>query len=147
MTLNRRSFLSLSAALGLLPLNQAWATEAEAKRVIDALVGSAFIKTGRVKLDIPPLVENGNLVSMKVSVESPMTEQDFVKAIHIIAEGNPLPNIISFYLDYRAGRAQIESRIRLAESQRVIALAQMNDGSFHQGFANTLVTLSACTEV
>ena len=84
---------------------------------------------------------------MTVAVDSPMTANDYVKAIHIVAEGNPLPNIISFYLSARSGRATVQSRIRLSNSQRVLAIAEMSDGSFHQGFANTLVTLSACTEV
>jgi len=143
----RRQFVGVIAATGLLPLSDALATPDDAKAAIDKIVGSSFVKTGKVKLDIPPLVENGNLVAMKVSVDSPMTAIDFVKVIHIIAQGNPLPNIISFYLTNRSGRATIQSRIRLSESQRVVAIAQMSDGSFYQGFADTLVTLSACTEV
>jgi sulfur-oxidizing protein SoxY len=70
-----------------------------------------------------------------------------VQAIHIVAEGNPLPNVVSFYLSPRAGRAVITTRIRLGDSQRVRAIAQMSDGSFWQGHAETLVTLAACTEV
>jgi sulfur-oxidizing protein SoxY len=100
-----------------------------------------------VDLEIPPLVENGNSVVMKVAVESPMTENDFVRAIHIVAEGNPLPNIVSFQLSHRSGRAAVTTRVRLNDSQRVWAIAQMSDGSFWQGHASTLVTLAACTEV
>ena len=114
--------------------------------VIAKIVGSQVPKDGRVKLVIPPLVENGNLVVLKVSVESPMTAQDYVKAIHVIAEGNPLPNIFSAFLTPRSGTANITTRVRLAETQRVWAIAQMSDGSFWQGYAETLVTLSACTE-
>ena len=143
----RRRFIGLSLSLGLLTFAKANASEEEAQKALENIVGKAFVKTSRVKLDIPPLVENGNLVPMTVVVDSPMTANDYVKAIHIIAEGNPLPNIISFYLSARSGRAMVQSRVRLSNSQRVLAIAEMSDGSFHQGSANTLVTLSACTEV
>jgi sulfur-oxidizing protein SoxY len=76
-----------------------------------------------------------------------MTANEYFKAIHILAEGNPLPNISSWYFSARSGRARVQSRVRLSNSQRVLAIAEMSDGSFHQGSANTLVTLSACTEV
>ena len=146
---SRRRWLSalsfFSAAAWLSPL-LALAKKPEAMAAIASIVGSNTPKDGRVKLVIPPLVENGNLVVLKVSVDSPMTEQDYVKAIHVIAEGNPLPNIFSAYLTPRSGAANITTRVRLAETQRVWAIAQMSDGSFWQGYAETLVTLSACTE-
>jgi sulfur-oxidizing protein SoxY len=95
---------------------------------------------------IPPLVESGNLVVLKVAIESPMTASDYVKAVHIISEGNPLPNIFTAYFTPRSGRADVTTRVRLADSQRVWAIAYMSDGSYWQGYADTLVTLSACTE-
>jgi sulfur-oxidizing protein SoxY len=147
MMTDRRTFLAMSTALGLAPWVGTQATEAEAAQAIKQIVGSAKIRTGRVDLEIPPLVENGNSVVMKVAVESPMTENDFVRAIHIVAEGNPLPNIVSFQLSHRSGRAAVTTRVRLNDSQRVWAIAQMSDGSFWQGHASTLVTLAACTEV
>ena len=113
---------------------------------IRLIVGANTVYDGRINVVIPPLVENGNLVVLKVAVESPMNDSDYVKAIHIIAEGNPLPNIFSAYLTPRSGRANITTRVRLAESQRVWAIAEMSDGSFWRSYANTLVTLSACTE-
>jgi sulfur-oxidizing protein SoxY len=124
----------------------AFAKKEDADKTIQAITGGAKINQGRVTLVIPPLVENGNLVVLKVSVESPMTANDYVKAIHVIAEGNPLPNIFTAYLSPRSGSANITTRVRLADSQRVWALAQMSNGSFWQGSAETLVTLSACTE-
>ena len=106
-----------------------------------------LIKDGKVTLTIPPLVENGNLVVLKVSVDSPMNANDYVKAIYVIAEGNPLPNIFTAYFTPRSGTANITTRVRLADSQIVWAIAQMSNGSFWQGSAETLVTLSACTEL
>ncbi len=147
MTINRRIFvLSAGVASGLTSRN-ALATVADATQAVDKILGNKKATMGRVTLVIPPLVENGNLVTMKVSVVSPMTPIDYVQAIHIVAEGNPLPNVVSFYLSPRAGRAVITTRIRLGDSQRVRAIAQMSDGSFWQGDASTLVTLAACTEV
>jgi sulfur-oxidizing protein SoxY len=92
------------------------------------------------------LVESGNLVVLKVEIDSPMTVSNYVKSVHVIAEGNPLPNIFTAYFTPRSGRADLTTRVRLAESQRVWAIAQMSDGSFWQDHADTLVTLSACTE-
>lgn len=148
--LSRRLYLS---ALGLLGISS-WivpsltvAKKLEAMEAIAKIVGSSPIRDGRVKLIIPPLVESGNLVVLKLSIESPMTENDYVKAVHVIAEGNPLPNIFTAYFTLRSGRAELTTRVRLADSQRVWAVAQMSDGSFWQGYADTLVTLSACTEL
>ncbi|WP_215334729.1 SoxY-related AACIE arm protein [Polynucleobacter sp. AP-Ainpum-60-G11] len=148
--LSRRMYLS---ALGLLGIS-GWivpsltvAKKSEAMDAIAKIVGSNTIRDGRVKLVIPPLVESGNLVVLKLSVESLMTANDYVKAVHVIAEGNPLPNIFAAYFTPRSGRAELTTRVRLADSQRVWAIAQMSDGSFWQGYADTLVTLSACTEM
>jgi len=138
--------MSAAAACALPALN-AFATVDDATQAVNKILGGQTAKVGRVTLEIPPLVENGNLVTMKVSVQSPMTQADYVRAIHVVAEGNPLPNVVSFFLSPRAGRAAITTRIRLGDSQRVRAIAQMSDGSFWQGDAATLVTLAACTEV
>jgi len=147
VTINRRALVFSAAVASGLPSLNALGAVADATQAIEKIVGNKKVSRGRVTLVIPPLVENGNLVTMKVSVESPMTKTDYVQAIHIVAEGNPLPNVVSFYLSPRAGRAAITTRIRLGDSQRVRAIAHMSDGSFWQGDASTLVTLAACTEV
>ena len=151
--MHRRHWLQRIQKLGLFTLG-AWfspsivfAKKEDADEAIQKITGNAKIQEGRVTLTIPPLIENGNLVALKVSVQSPMTANDYVKAIHVIAEGNPLPNIFTAYLTPRSGTANITTRVRLADSQRVWAIAQMSNGSFWQGSAETLVTLSACTEV
>src|SRR5689334_21715543 len=110
------------------------------------VVGEALIRTGKVKLDIPPLVENGNTVPMTVSVTSPMTPEDYVKSIHVFNEKNPQPNMGNFYLTPSAGRAQISTRIRLADTQKVVAFARMSDDSFWSASVDVVVTLAACTE-
>src|ERR1700755_204989 len=129
----RRTFLEVAggaAVAGTLPivtLRSAEATPAMLPTAIRNVVGEAPIRTGKVKLDIPPLVENGNTVPMTVSVTSPMTADDYVKSIHVFNEKNPQPYIGNFYLGPAAGRAQVATRIRLADSQKVVAIAQMSD--------------------
>ena len=146
----RRIFLHLAgqaALAGAIPLLQsAEATPAMLAAAIRNVVGEAPVHTGKVKLDIPPLVENGNTVPMTVSVASPMTTDDYVKSIHVFNEKNPQPNIGNFYIGPWAGRAQVSTRIRLADSQKVVAIAQLSDGSFWSASADVVVTLAACTE-
>jgi len=86
------------------------------------------------------------VVSLTVSVDSPMTDTDYVKAIHIFNERNPQPNVIGAYLGPRAGRASLSTRIRLADTQNVIAIAELSDGSFWSESVNVIVTLAACVE-
>jgi sulfur-oxidizing protein SoxY len=113
---------------------------------MSAVLEGATPREGRVKIELPPLVENGNTVPFKVSVESPMSERDHVRSIHVFNEKNPQPNIGDFFLGPRSGRASVSTRIRLADSQTVVALAQMSDGSWWSGAANVIVTIAACTE-
>ncbi len=148
----RRDFLGLAGgaaglcALPVVTLRPAEATPAMLAVAIRNVVGEGRVNDGRVKLDIPPLVENGNTVPMTVSVLSPMTADDHVKSIHVFNEKNPQPNIGNFYLGPRAGRAQVSTRIRLADSQKVVAIAHLSDGSFWSASADVVVTLAACTE-
>ena len=148
----RRRFLGLagSAAIGgavpIVTVRPAEATPAMLATAIRNVVGEAELHTGKVKLDIPPLVENGNTVPMTVSVASPMTPDDHVKSIHVFNEKNPQPNIGNFYLGAQAGRAQVSTRIRLADSQKVVAVARLSDGSFWSTSVDVVVTLAACTE-
>jgi sulfur-oxidizing protein SoxY len=149
----RRRFLidtaALAGAAGIwLPLatGPASATPASMRAAIRRVVGETPITKGRVKIDLPPLIENGNAVSLTVAVESPMSVEDHVKAIHVFTEKNPQPNVISVQLGPRAGRATFSSRIRLADSQKVIAIAQMSDGSFWSDEIEVIVTLAACLE-
>ena len=139
--------LAGALALGpLLRIEHARATGAEMQAAVRAIVGEAQVNVGRVALDVPPLVENGNTVPLTVAVESPMTAADHVKAIHVFNEKNPQPDVASFYLGPRNGRATVSARIRLADSQQVVAIAQMSDGSFWSDTADVLVTIAACTE-
>jgi sulfur-oxidizing protein SoxY len=148
----RRQFLGLAggaAVLGAVPIvtvRPVEATPAMLAAAIRNVVGEAEVRSGKVKLDVPPLVENGNTVPMTVSVSSPMLPDDYVKSIHIFNEKNPQPNIGNFYLGPHAGRAQISTRIRLADSQKVVAIARLSDDTFWSASVDIVVTLAACTE-
>ncbi len=119
---------------------------AATQEAIRRVVGTARINKGKVTLDLPALVDNGNAVSLAVRVDSPMTEAEHVKAIHVFTEKNPQPDVAAFHLGPRAGRASVATRIRLADTQTVIAICELSDGSFWSGSANTVVTLAACLE-
>jgi sulfur-oxidizing protein SoxY len=137
-----------AAAFGvpLVYVRRAQATPELMKAAVHRLIGEAPVRQGRVTLDIPPLVENGNTIAMSVAVDSPMTEADYVKAIHVFNEKNPQPDIISVHLGPRAGKAAFSSRIRLADSQNVLAIAEMSDGSLWSDTAEVIVTIAACLE-
>ncbi len=152
----RRHFLaaaaSVAAAAALPPPVFAQATrdlrgtEKDMLAAIAKATGGRPVTTGRVKLDVPPLVDNGNTVALSVTVDSPMTAADHVKAIHVFSERNPEPVVMSFHLGPRAGRAQVATRVRLADTQTLVAVAQMSDGSFWSGSAPTVVTIASCLE-
>lgn len=113
---------------------------------IRKVTGGAPVKDGKVKLEIPPLSENGNSVSLTVTVESPMTAKDYVKSINIFAEKNPQPNVINATLGPRSGRPTLQTRIRLADTQDVIVIAELSDGTFWRDTGNVIITLGACLE-
>ena len=143
----RRTVLTAIGGAGLVfAVRPAKATPETMKSAIRQIVGEAAVKPGRIKLDLPPLVENGNTVAMAVSVDSPMTAKDYVKAIHVVTEKNPQPNVISVKLGPRTGKAEIQTRVRLADTQTVIALCEMSDGSFWSDKLDVIITLGACLE-
>jgi sulfur-oxidizing protein SoxY len=144
----RRQFLGIAggAVLGVVTVRPAQATPATMAAAMRSVTGSAVVRTGKVKLDIPPLVENGNTVPMTVSVTSPMTADDYVKSIHVFNEKNPQPNMGNFYLNPRSGRAQVSTRIRLADTQKITAIARLSDDTFWSVSVDVVVTLAACTE-
>jgi sulfur-oxidizing protein SoxY len=148
---SRRDMLKAGTALalggaGVVALRPSEAVSATMNDAVAQVTGGGAVKRGRVKLDIPPLVENGNTVPCTVTVESPMTAADHVKAIHVFSEKNPQPNVFSAQLGPRAGRAMVSTRIRLADTQTVTAIAQMSDGSFWSDRLDVLITLGACLE-
>jgi len=133
-------------AVAQLPANIAELRRAALEGAQRKIAGDAPVRAGRVKIDIPPLIDNGNTVPITVTVESPMTEADHVKAIHILTEKNPQPFVIGAHLGPRSGKARFSTRARIADTGKVIAIAQMSDGSFWSETTSVVVTLSACLE-
>ncbi len=146
-SLLRRAVGAVASGAGLLLLTRpASATPEALQAVIARFTGGASVETGRVKLQIAELVENGNAVPVTVSVDSPMTSPDHVKRIALFNERNPLPDVAIFELSPVNGRAEVGTRMRLATSQTVVAMAQLSDGSFWQHRVDVIVTLAACIE-
>jgi sulfur-oxidizing protein SoxY len=151
-TTRRRFLAAAGGAIGALGAAQflavrpATATPASMAAAIREAIGEAQVRPGKVKLDLPPLVENGNTVPLTVTVDSPMTAANHVKRVHIFNEKNPEPSIVTFHLGPRSGRASISTRIRLADTQSVVAIAELSDGSFWSDSVDVIVTIAACTE-
>ena len=143
----RRQLLVAAAGVGVAALvPKADATESTMADAIRQLIGDAAVETGKVKLELPSIVENGNTVPLSVSVDSPMTEAEHVESIHIFNQKNPQPYVATFHFGPRAGKARVATRVRLADSQKIVAIARLNDGSFWCHSADVIVTLAACTE-
>jgi sulfur-oxidizing protein SoxY len=146
---SRREFLIGSVGIGLasaLPVESASATPAMLEEAIRNVIGEANLQAGKITLEVSPLVENGNTVPVTIIADSPMSKADHVKAIHVFNEKNPQPHVISITLGPRAGKARIATRIKLADTQRIVGIAEMSDGSFWTGEANVIVTIAACVE-
>jgi sulfur-oxidizing protein SoxY len=146
---SRRQMFGAIAGAGIaatIRIEPARATPASMKEAIRNVVGEAEVTKGKVHIDVPVLVDNGNSVPLTVDVESPMTPNDHVKAIYVFNELNPLPNVISAYFGPRSGRAKLSTRFRLADTQTIMAIAELSDGSFWSASADVVVTLQACLE-
>jgi len=148
----RRQFLVLAcgaaagAAQAQLPPNIEALRKAALQQAVRKVTGDAPVRRGKVQLNVPPLIDNGNSVALSVDVESPMTSAEHVRAIHVFTEKNPQPYIITAHLGPRAGRARITTRARIADTGTVMAIAEMSDGSFWSDSVSVVVTLSACAE-
>jgi sulfur-oxidizing protein SoxY len=140
MILPRRRFVLFAACC---TVSAAGATPSEVAALIQALAGDAPVKDGLIHLDLPVMVENGNSVAMTVSVADPPSP---VESIHVFAEGNPLPRVAVFRFGPRSGAPRVATRMRLATSQTVIAIAQLRDGTCWRDSVDLLVTLAACIE-
>jgi sulfur-oxidizing protein SoxY len=145
--MKRRELIGAAIGLaGAVWVRDAAANAGELAAAIKQFAAGAPVTEGRVEFDIAPLVENGNTVPITVRVQSAMSEAEHVKAIAIFNESNPQRDVANFYLGPRAGRATVATRIRLATSQQLVAVAKMSDGSCWSKTVDVLVTLAACVE-
>ncbi|GGE60787.1 SoxY-related AACIE arm protein [Massilia psychrophila] len=143
---SRRKALAGLGALLLVPVGPACATPEKMAAAIDAFTGAATPRRGGITLEVASLVDNGNTVPITVRVDSPMTAIDHVAAIAVFNERNPETGVAVFTLGARAGKAEVSTRIRMATSQKLVAVARMSDGSFRIHSADVVVALAACIE-
>lgn len=144
---SRRQVMAAGAAgLALAALPARAAAPPALAELIARLTEGAAPERGKISFDIPQLVENGNSVEVAIRVESPMTEADHVRWIHVVAEKNPFPDVARFHLTPRSGRAEIRATLRLATSQKVAAVAALSSGGYVMADADVVVTLSACID-
>jgi sulfur-oxidizing protein SoxY len=145
--LGRRGAVALGAGallVSLLPRPAAAQMQPATQAAMAKVTGGKPVQEARVRLELPPIAENGNTVPMKVTVESPMTAGDFVKTVTIIADKNPTPDVATFHFTPACGRAQADTRMRLGVTQDVIALAETNAGQFFMTRAEVKVTIGGC---
>ncbi len=149
LRLSRRTLLRQLGATGVLvTLGPAgvWASKDMVQQAVRDRIGTREPQPHGVTLRLPKIAETGNSVPLTVTVDSPMTLDDHVLRLHVFVEGNPEPVAATYHFGARAGKAEISTRLRLARSQSVLALAEMSDGSVRSGAASILVTLGACVE-
>jgi sulfur-oxidizing protein SoxY len=149
MKLNRREVLGFGAAavvVATLPttIGPAIAADETADDAIKAFTGGAPVGEGSVKLTTPEIAENGNTVPVSVKVDSPMTADNYVQEVMLIASGNPNPGVATFKFSTMSGEASASTRIRLAKTQDIIAVAKMSDGSFQMAKNAVKVTIGGC---
>lgn len=148
--IERRPLLGLAALTATAAMSVVWrparATPESLQDAITRFTRGAPVRDGRVRLEISPLVENGNAVPVTVGVDSPMNASDFVRRLALFTERNPQPEVAIFEFGPLSGRAQVTTRLRLATSQTIVAMAQLGDGSVWQQRVDVVVTLAACVE-
>ena len=148
--IRRRDLLSLAgkgviavAGFGLIN-NEASADSAAVSKAMKKNVGDVSPTVGRISMELPQIAENGNTVPIAVEVQSPMTGEDYVKALHVYAEGNPQPDVATFRFTPQSGKARISTRMRMIKSQNIVAVAEMSDGSVYMGKKAVKVTIGGC---
>lgn len=143
----RRETLALAAIAGLaafLAPKMLIADERAVEAEIKKLYGEKKFDSGKIKLDVPEIAENGLVVPVNVDVESPMTDSDYVKAVHVFADGNPLPAVVSYQFTPASGKASASTRMRLAQTQNIVCIAEMSNGNLHMVKAGVKVTIGGC---
>ncbi|MGX1786625.1 thiosulfate oxidation carrier protein SoxY [Bosea sp. NPDC055332] len=146
-TLSRRDAVKAAAwalAAAAIAPKLAFADEKTVAAEIKKLYGDKPMASGKIKLDVPEIAENGLVVPINVEIESPMTEADYVKAVHVFAEGNPQPGVVSYQFTPACGKASAATRMRLAQTQDIICVAEMSNGTLHTAKANIKVTIGGC---
>jgi sulfur-oxidizing protein SoxY len=147
MQASKRQFLrtaGIAAIAAVIAPRLSFATAADVAAEIKKLYGDKKLESGRIKLDVPQIAENGLVVPINVEVESPMTANDYVKSVHVFAEKNPLPGVVSYKFTPEAGKAAASTRMRLAETQDIVVVAEMSSGQLFSTRSEVKVTIGGC---
>jgi len=145
---DRRTFLKMTGAvtgtITLIPFT-ANATPQSVQDEINAIIqGKTMVEDGRVILTLPEIAENGGTVPLTIHINTPMSAESHVKVLHIFADGNPQPDVASYFLGPANGKAEISFRLRLSKTQKVVAVAELNTGEILVGRQQVKVTLGGC---
>lgn len=151
IAVRRRSFLTAGGAAmaaAALPVvaQQRFQPAQDIAPLVQRLTGGKAAERGGIEVELPQIAENGNSVPLRIRVASPMTQQDHVSALHVIAERNPRPLVASFHMGPQSGKADVATRVRLAGTQTVTVLAALSDGGFRIAEVEVLVTSAACLD-
>lgn len=144
---SKRQFLrtaGIAAVAAVIAPRLAFASPADVAAEIKKLYGDKKMASGRIKLDVPQIAENGLVVPINVEVESPMTAANYVKSVHVFAEKNPLPGVVSYKFTPEAGKAAASTRMRLAETQDIVVVAEMSNGELFTTKSEVKVTIGGC---
>jgi sulfur-oxidizing protein SoxY len=146
--LSRRAALVLGAGGAALTLTgwgqSAQAAAKEAAAEIAKFTGGKTAQSGKVSIELPEIAENGNTVPLSVSIDAPMTADNYVSDILVVAEGNPNPGVVTFHLSAMSGKAEASTRIRLATTQNIIVVAKTSKGEYFTGQKLVKVTIGGC---
>ena len=143
----RRETLVMAGIAGLaafLAPRMSVADEPTVAAEIKKLYGDKKFESGKVKLDVPEIAENGLVVPINVDIESPMTDSDYVKAVHVFADGNPLPGVVSYRFTPACGKASASTRMRLSQTQNIVCIAEMSNGTLYSAKSSVKVTIGGC---
>ena len=144
---SRRDFLvisGLAAAAAVIGSRSAFAEPADVEAQFKKLFDGKAMGSGKLKLDMPQIAENGLVVPVNIEVDSPMTPENYVRAVHLFSDGNPYPTVYSYRFTPESGKAALSNRIRLAKTQNIIAVAEMSDGTLHMAKTEVKVTIGGC---
>lgn len=149
MNISRRAWLSASAAAAAATFfgvsGRAIASVEDVEKLIAEFGGGASASDGGpLQLTTPEIAENGNSVPVSISVDSPMSDDDYIESVMIMASENPRPEVVTFHFTPASGKAKASTRMRLARTQDVLAVAKTNSGQLYQVSNNVKVTIGGC---
>ena len=144
----RRRLLQAGGALTIVPWQLAWAAFTDLPDIpaLATFLAGRWPRSERVRLFLPQLADNGQTVPMKVSVDGPFAPASYVNAIHLFSEANPVPEMAVFDFPVPIDRVEIESRVRLATTQRIVAVAAMSDGALYSAVTEVIVSIAGCLD-